>query len=59
MGLRHAHGAELAAEGVPVNVISRQLGHANSAVTARYIDHTAPPDVIAAMQSRTWTESGH
>ena len=26
-GLRHTHACELAAEGVPVNVISRQLGH--------------------------------
>jgi site-specific recombinase XerD len=55
-GLRHSHAAELAAEGVPVNVISRQLGHANSAVTARYLDHVAPAQVIAAMQHRTWAE---
>jgi integrase len=47
-GLQHTDGAE----GVPVNVISKQLGHASSAVTARYIDHIAPPDVIAAMQAR-------
>lgn len=53
-GLRHTHAVELVAEGVPVNVISRQLGHANSAVTARYLDHVAPADVVAAMQRRTW-----
>ena len=53
-GLRHSHATELAAEGVPVNVIARQLGHSNSAVTARYLDHVAPADVIAAMQRRTW-----
>jgi integrase len=47
-----------AAEGVPVNIVSKQLGHASSAVTARYIDHIAPPDVIAAMQARTWAEPG-
>jgi integrase len=58
-GLRHTDGAELAAEGVPINVISKQLGHASSANTARYIDRTAPPDVIAAIQARTWTEPGH
>lgn len=57
-GFRHTHTAELAAEGVPVNVISRQLGHANTSVTARYLDHVAPADVIAAMQHRTWTEPG-
>jgi site-specific recombinase XerD len=55
-GLRHTHAVELVAEGVPVNVISRQLGHASSAVTARYLDHVAPADVVAAMQRRTWQE---
>jgi integrase len=55
-GLRHTHAAELAAAGVPVNVISRQLGHANSGVTARYLDHVAPAHVIATMQRRQWTE---
>jgi integrase len=58
-GLRHTHGAELAAGSVPVSLISRQPGHANSAVTARYIDHIAWREVIAAMRARTWTESGH
>lgn len=57
-GLRHTLAAELAAEGVPINIISRQLGHRSSAVTARYIDHVAPADVIAAMQARIWTEPG-
>jgi integrase len=38
--LRHAHAVELAREGVPLNVIQRQLGHANlgtgsDAVSAR------------------------
>jgi integrase len=28
--LRHAHALELAREGVPVNIIQRQLGHAQS-----------------------------
>jgi integrase len=53
-GLRHTHAFELAAEGVPVNVISRQLGHSSSAVTARYIDHVAPQDVIIMGRARTW-----
>jgi integrase len=44
------------AEGVPVNVISRQLGHANSSVTARYLDHVAPAAVIETMQRRNWHE---
>jgi site-specific recombinase XerD len=54
-GLRHTHAFELAAEGVPVNVISRQLGHSSSAVTARYIDHVAPQDVITMGRARAWS----
>ena len=53
-GLRHTHAAELAAEGVPVNVVARQLGHASVATTARYLDHIAPQEVVKTMQARTW-----
>lgn len=54
-GLRHTMAFELAAEGIPVNVISRQLGHSSSAVTSRYIDHVAPQDVITMGRARTWS----
>ncbi len=53
-GLRHTHAAELMREGVPVNVISRQLGHSSIATTARYLDHIQPQEVIEAMQRREW-----
>jgi site-specific recombinase XerD len=53
-GLRHTHASELAREGVPVNVIRRQLGHGSLATTARYIEHLTPMDVIQAMQKREW-----
>jgi site-specific recombinase XerD len=53
-GFRHTHAAELSAEGVPVAVIQRQLGHTNLAVTSRYLDHIAPAEVIALGRSRTW-----
>jgi site-specific recombinase XerD len=53
-GLRHTHFSELAEEGVPINVISKQAGHSNSAVTARYIDHIAPASVIAMGRAREW-----
>jgi site-specific recombinase XerD len=56
-GLRHAHAAELAAEGVPVNVVQRQLGHASLAVTSRYLDHIAPADLIERMHARGWSLS--
>jgi site-specific recombinase XerD len=53
-GLRHTHAVELVREGVPLPLISRQLGHSSSAVTARYIDHVAPLEVIETIRSRTW-----
>jgi site-specific recombinase XerD len=45
-GLRHSHAAELAAEGVPVNVIQAQLGHSHLATTDTYLRHVAPAAVI-------------
>jgi site-specific recombinase XerD len=57
-GLRHSFAASLIAEGVPVNTVSKALGHANSSVTARYIDHIAPADVIAMGRARQWNPEG-
>jgi integrase/recombinase XerD len=53
-GLRHTHAAQLASEGVPINVISKQLGHSNIGTTSRYLDHIAPQQVIDAMNKREW-----
>jgi site-specific recombinase XerD len=53
-GLRHAHAAELARERFPVNLIQQQLGHANLAVTSRYLDHIAPHERIEALRAREW-----
>jgi integrase len=53
-GLRHAHAAELRAEGVDVAVISRQLGHTSILTTIRYLDHLAPAAVLEAMRGREW-----
>lgn len=53
-GLRHTHAATLAAAGLPINVIQRQLGHANAAITSHYLDHLAPSDVVAAVRTVTW-----
>jgi integrase len=52
-GLRHTHAAELRAEGFDIGIISRQLGHRSIATTARYLDHIAPHDVVAAIRART------
>lgn len=35
--LRHAHAIEMAREGVALNVIQRQLGHANLGITSIYL----------------------
>jgi site-specific recombinase XerD len=52
---RHSHAAELAAEGIPMNVIQQQLGHSSLATTSRYLQHVHPLQVVEAMQSRpTW-----
>jgi site-specific recombinase XerD len=41
--LRHAHAVELAREGVPLNVIQRQLGHSNLGVTSTYLEGSTTP----------------
>ena len=53
-GLRHTHAAELACEGVPLNIIQAQLGHSNAATTSRYLDHIAPQEVLKTMNRREW-----
>jgi integrase len=53
-GLRHTHAVELMREGVPILVISRQLGHSSLGITQRYLDHLEPGEVVAAMQARSW-----
>jgi integrase len=45
-------------EGVPLNVISKALGHSSPAITSRYLDHIAPADVIALGRSRSWSADG-
>jgi site-specific recombinase XerD len=52
--LRHTHAAELAREGVPLNLIQAQLGHSNVATTSRYLAHIAPMELISTMQRREW-----
>lgn len=54
LAVRHSHAADLMREGVPVNLIQRQLGHASLAVTSAYLDHIAPEQVVSAIRARTW-----
>ena len=50
--LRHAHAVEMAREGVPLNVIQRQLGHADLGVTSIYFQGIDNTEVISAVHSR-------
>jgi len=54
-GLRHTHAAELAAEGLPAEVIQAQLGHENLASTDRYLRRIPAVDRIGALQRRPWS----
>ena len=40
--LRHAHALELAREGVPLNIILRQLGYVNLGTTSIYLKGSIP-----------------
>ena len=44
--LRHAHAIELAHEGIPLNVIQRQLGHRNLDVTFIYLQGIDPDESL-------------
>jgi site-specific recombinase XerD len=50
--LRHAHALELAREGVPLNIIQRQLGHTNLGTTSIYLQGIDPEEVITAVRAR-------
>jgi len=53
-GLRHTHAAELAAEGLPAELIQAQLGHESLASTDRYLRRVPSADRIGALQRRQW-----
>jgi integrase/recombinase XerD len=46
--LRH----ELAREGVPLNIIQRQLGHQNLGVTSIYLQGIDPGEIIETIHAR-------
>jgi site-specific recombinase XerD len=50
--LRHAHAVEMAREGVPLNVIQRQLGHANLGVTSVYLQGIDNSEIIETVHAR-------
>jgi len=50
--LRHARAVEMAREGVPLNVIQRQLGHANLRVTSIYLQGIDSGEIIETVRTR-------
>ena len=50
--LRHAHAVEMARKGVPLNVIQRQLGHANLGVTSIYLQGIDTGEIIETIRAR-------
>jgi site-specific recombinase XerD len=51
--LRHAHAVEMAREGVPLNIIQRQLGHANLGITSIYLQGIDSGEIIDAVHGRS------
>jgi site-specific recombinase XerD len=56
--LRHSFAAEMAREGMPMNLIQQALGHSSLGTTSRYLAHINPQEVIDAMRSRKWEPGG-
>ncbi|TMK41169.1 MAG: phage integrase family protein [Actinobacteria bacterium] len=50
--LRHAHAVEMAREGVPLNVIQRQLGHCNLGITSVYLQGIDVAEIIDIVHGR-------
>jgi len=50
--LRHAHAVEMAREGVSLNVIKRQLGHANLGITSVYLEGIDAGEIIETVHGR-------
>src|SRR5262249_26972441 len=49
--LRHTYGSTLAMRGVPMPVIARQLGHADTRMTEKHYAHLAPSYVAETVRA--------
>jgi site-specific recombinase XerD len=49
---RHAHAVEMSREGMSLIVIQRQLGHADLAITSRYLRAIDDTEIIEAVHQR-------
>jgi site-specific recombinase XerD len=50
--LRHAHAIEMAQEGVPLNIIQRQLGHTDLGVTSIHLEGIDNTEIINTVHAR-------
>jgi site-specific recombinase XerD len=50
--LQHAHAVEMSREGISLIVIQRQLGHADLAITSRYLRGIDNSEIIRAVHQR-------
>ncbi len=50
--IRHAHGVEMAHEGVPLAIIQRQLSHANLGITSIDLQGIDSSEIIDTVHSR-------
>jgi integrase len=50
--LRRAHAVEMARERVPLNIIQRQLGHANLGITSIYLQGIDSGEITDAVHGR-------
>jgi integrase len=50
--LRHTHDSILAMRAVPMAVIARQLGHADTRMTERHYAHLAPNSVADTIRAK-------
>ena len=49
--LRHTHGSHLAMRGVPMAMIAKQLGHADTRMTEKHYAHLAPSYVADTIRA--------
>ena len=50
--VRHAHAVEMAREGLPLNVIQRQLSHADLGITSIYLQGIDNAEIIDTVHAR-------
>lgn len=53
-GLRHSLACQLSRGGMPIHVVSRQLGHSNLGTTATYLAGIANTEVVEAVADWEW-----